>query len=251
MLGHNSESVLDIDNKMIYDKDSNLIEAIEFGIGQDKSIVTSIVKYNRKGKEILRTDFYGDSTYYDYNNYGDMIKMWTSHNGETSYINKYDYEYNNKGKLIKTFKTSNGDQNADRELESAYEYDNSNRLTKVLNYDHSILNGYENYDYDSNGNLTKISYFKNDTLDYYETNQYDINGKLIETYLSSRQLRTTYTRNELNQIVYLEQYLDGEIWMKVSNKWNGKILTGETKYYYDTKDSNDHEGKDIIVYSQE
>lgn len=252
MKGYREQSIPGFVNiRMYYDKDSNLLEYVNYRKMENGTIDSSINKFNTKGKETFRTDFYRDTTTIDRNFNGDIIKIKTFNNGDTSYSKEFSYVYNDKNQLTKKFLINDSNGIKMPILLSTNEYDETDRLLKTNHLNNGSLNEYDYFNYDTNGNLVKLLNFQGDCLFSFEEYKYDITGKLIEEYISSDRLLTKYIRNNLNQILFIEQYKGGELWMKNTNVWNGKILIKEINFYYDTSKSNDHYGSEIIEYIQE
>jgi RHS repeat-associated protein len=184
-------------------------------------------------RKLSETDQAGNTTYYEYDDNGNLIKV------SDSLGNKTHYSYDELGN-----KTSQTDPNGNI---TRFEYDNLGRLAK-----HILPSGhFEKYSYDVNGNIIKKKdfngntfQFKYDKLNNLLSKIYPNDSKILYEYTQNGQLKTitsqsgitSYTYNSMGALVNVKMSVGIGIrysYDKKGNRISVKIPSGTTRYEYD------------------
>ena len=160
-----------------YDESGNITKIIyDFNRFNEK-------KYNENGKIIeekvyISGGYIFRTTYYEYNEYGDIVRETTCGPEETSLVYEYKNEYDEAGRLTKCTWIINGEISSRTE----YTYHESAILKEEIHFDGAETEYQYKYEYNGKGQFIARSYrssFRGGYVkDYYE---YDENGNRIKS----------------------------------------------------------------------
>ena len=180
-----------------YDAQGNIIKVLGNGYLRERS-------YDAAGhmiEEVLKTDsgFYLETSIYEYNEQGDLIKMTDIENGGAEFVQmERRYEYDEHGNKIRYF---NGDGDI---VDTEWKYDENGTLTEIRRYLYTT-NAYQKitYRYNANGQMIEQTYDREGAVRtyYYEYDCFGNNTKVSVLYDDSEECAVTSLYSY--QIVYL------------------------------------------------
>lgn len=150
---------------------------------------TTTYQYDEGGRiaQMKSTGPYGTvtTTDYEYDEHGNVIRYTSTTVTEgrepTTDTGGYEYEYDANGNMLsKTYLNDNGEPTGQKIL---YEYDEHNRLIKIIDTTPGYNTSTTAYTYDKSGNLvkeTKTSHYQGDTENIQESYEYtyDVKGRV-------------------------------------------------------------------------
>ncbi len=178
-----------------YDTQGNIIKVLGNGYLRERS-------YDAAGhmiEEVLKTDsgFYLETTAYEYNEYGDLIKITDIENGGAEFVSiDRQYEYDARGNKIRYF---NGNI-----VDTEWKYDENGTLTETREYLYTT-DSYQkiSYRYNASGQMIEKTYDREGKVRtyYYEYDCFGNNTKVSVLYADSEEYAVTSLYSY--QIVYL------------------------------------------------
>ncbi len=210
-----------------YDMIGNIAQKLQAGVHSIDYTYSSIGNITQSTMPSERTESY------TYTPNGNLDTIATE--GKT-----FDYDYYDTG-YVKSITYPNG-------LKTEYEYDNINRVTRVITTKNgTAINTFE-YEYDNNGNTTKeirngaVTSYSYDSLDRLISVTYSDGSSVAYEYdaLNNR-TKETYSTGDVKDYVYNEKYQLKEI------KLNGQVT--DTFTYNETGAVVTHNNK-IFTYNE-
>src|SRR3989339_1756212 len=182
-------------------------------------------QYDSLGRLVTSTDFAGNTSNFKYDELDHLIKEQTPF--ESDYMSTKSYYYDLVGNVVLEKISSNKSGETEKFNQTGYEYDNMNRLTKVITYNNGIAENFTQYFYDLVGNKLRMYTGLNKPLEIYDLDNIAHTGD--ENYSTSK-----YEYNQFGKLVRFtdplgieeiyEYELNGNLTKKVDRNDNYSIF---------------------------